>query len=58
MELPEQLRDQIDLARRVRAREALRRQMQYNRTLMREVDVEAIRARLSIITGESEVTVG
>jgi len=25
---------------------------------MREVDVEAIRARLSIITGESEVTVG
>jgi len=58
MELPEQLRDQIDLARRVRAREALRRQMQYIGRLMREADVEAIRARLSIITGESEVSVG
>jgi len=58
IELPERLRDQIDLARRLSAREALRRQMQYIGRLMREADVEAIRARLAIITGQSEVAVG
>jgi ribosome-associated protein len=58
IELPERLRDQIDLARRVTAREALRRQVQYIGRLMREADVEAIRARLAIITGQSEAAVG
>jgi ribosome-associated protein len=58
MALPELLSDQIDLARRVNSREALRRQMQYIGRLMRDIDVEAIRARLALITGESEVAVG
>jgi ribosome-associated protein len=58
IELPEQLRDQIDLARRITGREALRRQVQYIGRLMRDVDVEAIRARLAIVCGESEAVVG
>ena len=58
IELSEQLRDQIELARRVSGRESLRRQIQYVGRLMREADVEAIRARLAIITGQSEAAVG
>jgi ribosome-associated protein len=58
VELPELLRDQIELARRVTGREALRRQLQYIGRLMREVDAEAIRARLAVVTGEAEAVVG
>jgi ribosome-associated protein len=58
IELPELLREQIGLARRVPGRESLRRQLQYIGRLMREADVEAIRSRLAIVTGESEALVG
>jgi ribosome-associated protein len=56
--LPERLREQIDAARRIRAREGLRRQMQYIGRLMREVDVDAVRASLAAATGDSDAAVG
>jgi ribosome-associated protein len=58
IELPEQLRYQIELARRINGREALRRQLQYVGRLMRDTDGEAIRARLAVVTGEAEAVVG
>ncbi len=58
IELPERLLDQIGLAHRVKGREALRRQIQYIGRLMREVDVESIRSRLSLVVGESDLAVG
>ena len=51
IELPEALREQIELARRITAREALRRQLQYVGRLMREVDADAIRAALAAAGG-------
>ena len=54
IELPEALLEQIELARRIRSREALRRQLQYVGRLMREVDAEAIRAALAAVTGRPE----
>jgi ribosome-associated protein len=51
IELPEALREQIELARRITAREALRRQLQYVGRLMREVDADAIRAALAAVSG-------
>jgi ribosome-associated protein len=56
--LPERLMDQIEMARRIKGREALRRQLQYIGRLMREVDVEAIRASLGAASGESDAAVG
>ncbi len=50
-DLPEALREQIELARRITSREALRRQLQYIGRLMRTADAEAIRARLAAIDG-------
>ena len=54
IELPELLREQIEMARRITAREALRRQLQYIGRLMRNADAEAIRARLAVVTGKPE----
>jgi ribosome-associated protein len=51
IDLPERLREQIELARRITAREGLRRQLQYIGRLMRSADAEAIRARLAAVTG-------
>ena len=51
IELPETLREQIELARRITAREALRRQLQYVGRLMREVDADAIAAALAAVSG-------
>ncbi|HEY4039885.1 MAG TPA: ribosome biogenesis factor YjgA [Burkholderiaceae bacterium] len=51
IELPQALREQIDLARRITAREALRRQLQYVGRLMREVDADQIRAALAAVSG-------
>jgi ribosome-associated protein len=54
IELPQALREQIELARRISSREALRRQLQYVGRLMREADAEAIRAALAAVTGRPE----
>ena len=51
IDLPEALREQIELARRITAREGLRRQLQYVGRLMREVDADAIRAALAAVGG-------
>jgi len=58
VELPERLRDQIDVARKVKTREATRRQMQYIGRLMRDIDVDAVRASLEAATGESDAAIG
>ena len=54
IELPEALREQIELTRRITAREALRRQLQYLGRLMRQADADAIRAALADVTGKAE----
>ncbi len=48
--LPESLRDAIDEARRLTSRGALSRQRQYIGKLMRDIDVEPIRAALDALT--------
>jgi ribosome-associated protein len=53
IELPEALREQIELARRITAREALRRQLQYVGRLMRQADADAIRAALADVDGKA-----
>jgi ribosome-associated protein len=53
VELPEQLREAIAEAQRIRSREARRRQLQYIGRLMREVDPEPIRAQLEVWDGRS-----
>ena len=53
IELPEALREQIELTRRITAREALRRQLQYVGRLMRQADADAIRAALVDIGGKA-----
>ncbi len=50
--LPENLKDAIDEARRLTSRAALARQRQYVGKLMREVDVEPVRAALAALTEE------
>jgi len=54
IELPEALREQIEVARRITAREGLRRQLQYVGRLMRDADADAIRAQLAAVTGRAE----
>jgi ribosome-associated protein len=54
IELPEDLRDAIMAARRLRQHEARRRQLQYIGRLMRGVEAEEIAARLADIQGESD----
>jgi ribosome-associated protein len=51
VELPEALREQIELARTITAREGLRRQLQFVGRLMRDVDADAIRASLAAVRG-------
>lgn len=53
IELPERLREAVLEARRIRSREARRRQLQYIGKLMREVDPAPIRARFAEWDGES-----
>jgi len=54
IEIPEILRDAVREAQRMtRPDEAKRRQMQYIGKLMRNVDVEPIRAALALVRGES-----
>jgi len=51
IDLPDALREQVELARSIRAREALRRQLQYVGRLMRgdNVSADAIRSALARI---------
>ncbi len=53
LDLPEALREAVAAARRIRSREALRRQLQFIGRLMREVDPEPIRAQLEAWSGQS-----
>lgn len=53
VDLPEPLREAVAAARRIRTREALRRQLQFIGRLMREVDPEPIRAQLEAWSGHS-----
>jgi ribosome-associated protein len=53
LQLPEELREAILEARRIRSHEAKRRQMQYIGRLMREVDAQPIRAQLAAVEGSS-----
>jgi ribosome-associated protein len=53
LELPEKLLDAVLLARRIQKFGALRRQLQYVGRLMRDVDSEAIAARLEAWKGAS-----
>lgn len=51
IELPELLREQIEAARQINSREALRRQLQYIGRLMRNADADSIRAQLAARSG-------
>jgi ribosome-associated protein len=53
LQLPDELREALLEARRIRSHEAKRRQMQYVGRLMREVDAEPIRAQLAAVEGGS-----
>ena len=54
IDIPEELRDAVRAAQRMLRRdEAKRRQMQYIGKLMRNVEVESIRAALALVRGES-----
>ena len=53
LDLPEQLRDAIDEAKRITANGATRRQMQYIGKLMREVDTDPIREQLARWEGKN-----
>lgn len=53
VDLPEQLREAVLEARRIRSREGRRRQLQYIGKLMREIDPAPIRARFDAWDGQS-----
>jgi ribosome-associated protein len=53
VELPDQLREAVLEARRIRSREGRRRQLQYIGKLMRELDPAPIRARFAAWDGQS-----
>lgn len=55
--LPETLADAIDLARKMRPREGLRRQMQFIGKVMRSVDEEPIRAALATVKQEDHASI-
>jgi ribosome-associated protein len=55
IELPELLREQIEAARQINSREALRRQLQYIGRLMRNADADSIRAQLAARSGARPV---
>jgi ribosome-associated protein len=54
IDLPEQLRDAVLEAQRIRSREGRRRQLQYVGRLMREIDPAPIRALLAVWDGQSD----
>ncbi len=54
LELPEELRDAVTEARRMRSHEARRRQLQYIGRLMRGVETEEIAAQIAHLQGESD----
>lgn len=53
MSLPDALLHAVQDARRIKSREARRRQLQFVGRLMREVDADPIRTRLADVTGQS-----
>jgi ribosome-associated protein len=53
LELPDTLLEALLEAKRMKSREALRRQLQYVGRIMREVDPEPIRAGLEVFDGKS-----
>lgn len=57
LDLPDELREAVDFAHRVKGHEARRRHMQYLGKLMRRADADAIRAALERVTGESRAAV-
>jgi len=57
LNLPDELREAIEFAHRVKGHEARRRHMQYLGKLMRQVDADAIRAALDLVAGESRAAV-
>lgn len=57
LSLPDELREAVDFAHRVTGHEARRRHMQYLGKLMRQVDADAIRSALELVTGESRAAV-
>jgi ribosome-associated protein len=57
LDLPETLREAVGAARRIRSREALRRQMQFIGRLMRDTDPEPIRAKLAEWDGRSNAAI-
>ncbi|HUN94039.1 MAG TPA: ribosome biogenesis factor YjgA [Burkholderiaceae bacterium] len=57
VEVPPELREAIEEARRITSHEGRRRQLQYVGRLMRNVDPEPIRASLELATGESREAV-
>ena len=57
LSLPDELREAVEFAHRVKGHEARRRHTQYLGKLMRTVDADAIRAALDRVTGESRAAV-
>ncbi|HZA96622.1 MAG TPA: ribosome biogenesis factor YjgA [Burkholderiaceae bacterium] len=57
LDLPDELRDAVEFAHRVKGHEARRRHMQYLGKLMRRADTDAIRMALKRVTGESRAAV-
>ena len=55
--LPDQLHEAVDVAHRITSHEARRRHMQYLGKLMRQVDADAVRAALDLVSGESRAAV-
>ncbi|HKO68511.1 MAG TPA: ribosome biogenesis factor YjgA [Burkholderiaceae bacterium] len=57
LDLPEELREAVEFAHRVKGHEARRRHMQYLGKLMRRADADAIRMGVKRVTGESRAAV-
>lgn len=57
LNLPNELHEAVEFAHRVKGHEARRRHMQYLGKLMRQVDADAIRTALDLVTGESRAAV-
>ncbi len=57
LDLPDELREAVEFAHRVKGHEARRRHMQYLGKLMRHADADAIRVALARVTGESRAAV-
>ena len=57
LELPDAVREAVELAHRVTAHEARRRHLQYLGRLMRQVDAPQLREAIARVTGESRAAV-